>query len=189
MATTRRRTLCYAKKLASFALQRDIVAADMPLLHRARRRQHGDRRLGQAGDAGARPKRRVPDPRRRCTVNLMRISNDPIISRSPQPPRVSAGRGRRRDRAAVPRGPARALGVGAERQPVFSFYIVAACGVVGKKFFPAATGALTTAALAGMTDKATACWRRTPRTCCSSRASTSRWRPTAAGTPRGSASR
>ena len=39
--------------------------------------------------------------------------------------------------------------------PVFSLYIVAACGVVGKKFFPDATGALTTASLAAMTDKAT----------------------------------
>jgi hypothetical protein len=40
-------------------------------------------------------------------------------------------------------------------QPVFSLYIVAACGVVGSKFFPAATGALTTSGLAGATDKAT----------------------------------
>ena len=40
-------------------------------------------------------------------------------------------------------------------QPVFSLYIVAACGVVGSKFFPSATGALTTAGLAGATDKAT----------------------------------
>ena len=40
-------------------------------------------------------------------------------------------------------------------QPVFSFYIVAACGVVGSKFFPTATGELTTAGLAGATDKAT----------------------------------
>ena len=39
--------------------------------------------------------------------------------------------------------------------PVFSLYIVATCGVVGKKFFPDATGALTTASLAAMTDKAT----------------------------------
>jgi hypothetical protein len=40
-------------------------------------------------------------------------------------------------------------------QPVFSFYLVAACGVVGSKFFPAATGELTTAGLAGASDKAT----------------------------------
>jgi len=39
--------------------------------------------------------------------------------------------------------------------PVFSLFIVAACGVVGKKFFPDATGALTTASLAAMTEKAT----------------------------------
>lgn len=39
--------------------------------------------------------------------------------------------------------------------PVFSLFIVAACGVVGSKFFPNATGALTTASLGGMTDKAT----------------------------------
>lgn len=32
--------------------------------------------------------------------------------------------------------------------PVFSFYIVAACGVVGNKFFPSATGSLTSASLA-----------------------------------------
>jgi hypothetical protein len=39
--------------------------------------------------------------------------------------------------------------------PVFSLFIVAACGVVGSKFFPNATGALTTASLGAMTDKAT----------------------------------
>lgn len=39
--------------------------------------------------------------------------------------------------------------------PVFSLYIVAACGVVGGKFFPSATGALTQSSLAGMADKAT----------------------------------
>src|SRR6478609_7967672 len=43
----------------------------------------------------------------------------------------------------------------ADKAPVFSLYIVAACGVVGKKFFPDATGALTTASLAAMTEKAT----------------------------------
>jgi Protein of unknown function (DUF1552) len=39
--------------------------------------------------------------------------------------------------------------------PVFSLFIVAACGVVGKSFFPGAAGALTTASLGAMTDKAT----------------------------------
>lgn len=39
--------------------------------------------------------------------------------------------------------------------PVFGLFIVAACGVVGSKFFPSATGALTTASLGAMTDKAT----------------------------------
>jgi hypothetical protein len=43
----------------------------------------------------------------------------------------------------------------ADSSPVFSLFIVAACGVVGKKFFPDATGALTTSSLAAMTDKAT----------------------------------
>jgi len=43
----------------------------------------------------------------------------------------------------------------ADKPPVFSLFIVAACGVVGKKFFPDATGALTTSGLAAMTDKAT----------------------------------
>jgi hypothetical protein len=38
--------------------------------------------------------------------------------------------------------------------PVFTFYIVGSCGVVGKSFFPDATGALTTAGLNGLTDKA-----------------------------------
>ena len=37
---------------------------------------------------------------------------------------------------------------------MFSFFIVGSCGVVGSKFFPSATGALTTAGLAGVTDKA-----------------------------------
>ncbi|WP_437302186.1 DUF1552 domain-containing protein [Sorangium sp. So ce388] len=43
----------------------------------------------------------------------------------------------------------------ADNAPVFSLYIVAACGVVGKKFFPDETGPLTTDGLAAMTDKAT----------------------------------
>src|SRR6187549_3415615 len=43
----------------------------------------------------------------------------------------------------------------ADNAPVFSLFIVAACGVVGKKFFPDATGPLTTASLAAMTGKAT----------------------------------
>ncbi|WP_437617858.1 DUF1552 domain-containing protein [Sorangium sp. So ce1151] len=43
----------------------------------------------------------------------------------------------------------------ADKPPVFSLYIVAACGVVGKKFFPDQTGPLTTDGLAAMTDKAT----------------------------------
>jgi len=37
----------------------------------------------------------------------------------------------------------------ADNAPVFSLFIVAACGVVGKKFFPDATGPLTASALAG----------------------------------------
>ena len=43
----------------------------------------------------------------------------------------------------------------ASAPPVFTFLIVGSCGVVANKFFPSATGALTTAGLAGMTDKAT----------------------------------
>jgi hypothetical protein len=39
--------------------------------------------------------------------------------------------------------------------PIFSLFIVTANGVVPGKFFPSATGALSTASLAGMTDKAT----------------------------------
>jgi hypothetical protein len=43
----------------------------------------------------------------------------------------------------------------ADEAPVFSLFIVTACGVVPSKFFPSATGPLSTASLAGMTDKAT----------------------------------
>jgi hypothetical protein len=43
----------------------------------------------------------------------------------------------------------------ADNPPVFSLFIVAACGVVGNKFFPSATGPLTQSSLAAMTDKAT----------------------------------
>jgi hypothetical protein len=43
----------------------------------------------------------------------------------------------------------------ADNPPVFSLFMVAACGVVGNKFFPDATGALTQDGLAGLTDKAT----------------------------------
>jgi hypothetical protein len=42
----------------------------------------------------------------------------------------------------------------ADAPPVFSYFMVAACGVVGSKFFPSATGALTSAGLSGATDKA-----------------------------------
>jgi hypothetical protein len=38
--------------------------------------------------------------------------------------------------------------------PTFAFFMVAACGVVGKKFFPNATGSLTTAGLTAANDKA-----------------------------------
>lgn len=43
----------------------------------------------------------------------------------------------------------------ADNPPVFALFIVAACGVVGKKFFPDATGALTSSSLSALTDKAT----------------------------------
>ncbi|WP_437475772.1 DUF1552 domain-containing protein [Sorangium sp. So ce1014] len=43
----------------------------------------------------------------------------------------------------------------ADSPPVFSLYIVAACGVVGDRFFPDKTGPLTTDGLAAMTGKAT----------------------------------
>jgi hypothetical protein len=38
--------------------------------------------------------------------------------------------------------------------PVFTFFIVGSCGVVGSKFFPSATGELTTANLTAASDKA-----------------------------------
>jgi len=38
--------------------------------------------------------------------------------------------------------------------PVFSMFMVAACGVVGNKFFPATTGPITTASLTAASDKA-----------------------------------
>jgi len=43
----------------------------------------------------------------------------------------------------------------ADNPPVFTFFIVAQNGQVNKNFFPSATGALTTAGLAGATDMAT----------------------------------
>lgn len=43
----------------------------------------------------------------------------------------------------------------ADNPPVFGLFVVAACGVVGSKFFPNATGPLTAASLGAMTDKAT----------------------------------
>jgi uncharacterized protein DUF1552 len=43
----------------------------------------------------------------------------------------------------------------ADAPPVFSLFIVAACGVVGKRFFPDTTGALSVASLGALTDKAT----------------------------------
>ncbi|MGC4090007.1 MAG: DUF1552 domain-containing protein [Polyangiaceae bacterium] len=43
----------------------------------------------------------------------------------------------------------------ADNVPVFSLFIVAACGVVGKSFFPDSTGALSSTSLAALTGKAT----------------------------------
>ena len=43
----------------------------------------------------------------------------------------------------------------ADAPPVFSLYIVAACGVVGNRFFPDSTGPLTAASLGALTNKAT----------------------------------
>jgi hypothetical protein len=42
----------------------------------------------------------------------------------------------------------------ASSPPVFTMYIIGSCGVVGKSFFPDATGALTTAGMQGLPDKA-----------------------------------
>jgi hypothetical protein len=42
----------------------------------------------------------------------------------------------------------------ASAPPVFTMFIVGSCGVVANKFFPSATGALTTASLSGDTSKA-----------------------------------
>ena len=42
-----------------------------------------------------------------------------------------------------------------DNPPVFGLFIVAACGVVGSKFFPSAAGPLTSSALSGMSGKAT----------------------------------
>lgn len=43
----------------------------------------------------------------------------------------------------------------ADAAPVFSFYMVAACGVVAKTFFPGTTGAITSASLMSATDRST----------------------------------
>ena len=43
----------------------------------------------------------------------------------------------------------------ADNPPVFSMYVVAACGVVGKSFFPDGTGTLTSSGLSAATDRAT----------------------------------
>jgi hypothetical protein len=43
----------------------------------------------------------------------------------------------------------------ADAPPVFSLFIVAACGVVGNRFFPDETGPLSVGSLAALTDKAT----------------------------------
>ena len=51
----------------------------------------------------------------------------------------------------------------ADAAPVFSYFMVAACGVVGSKFFPSATGALTTSGLQGESGKAVSEASRTVR--------------------------
>ena len=196
---------CYAKKLASFGLQRDIVASDMPLLDRVDGEQHGRQRLGQADDHRPRQERRVPHPRRRHPVKRkpegtkVRSDHRPRDGKAVRlPAHVRRREAVTFNRRAFLRG-AGTVAIGlpfleglpersawaASSPPVFSFFMVAACGVVGNKFFPSATGALTTAGLAGSRDGGRARWRRTRRTCSSSRTSIfPNGGPKSAGTPR-----
>ena len=107
-------------------------------------------RLGQAGDDRSGQERRVPYPRWRCPVKRTPERHPPIMnarrgSRVPirAPARnastgaLSSRRGRRR-RSGLPflEGLPERSAWAADAPPVFSFFIVGACGVVGKQVLP-----------------------------------------------------
>jgi hypothetical protein len=157
---------CYAKKVAGFACS----ATSSPRhadVDRAQDRQHGVGWLDQAGDAGAGAQSRVQDARWRYAVKRPPkidekwttdvTSNGVAINRR----RFLRGAGGVAIALPFLEGLPERSAWAQSAQPVFSLYIVAACGVVGKKFFPSATGALTTAASRARPTRRPACCRRT----------------------------
>ena len=142
--------------------------------HRADVVQHGVHRFGQAAGHRPRQEQRVPHPRRRHPVKrtpeetIRPILNERTGALEGFRTSPEAARRNRINRRAFLRG-AGTVAIGLpfleglqERSawaqsapPVFSFTIVGSCGVVGSKFFPTATGPLTTANLSAATDKAT----------------------------------
>ena len=168
LASTPQTHTCYAKKLASFGSAARHRGQRHAAAQRADGEQHGVHRLGQADDRRPRQERRVPHPRRRDPVKRKpegtKDSVSPIINREtgklygfrpvPEAPRSTINR-----RAFLRGAGTVAIGLpfleglpersawAASSPPVFSFFMVAACGVVGNRFFPTATGALSSSAL------------------------------------------
>ena len=171
---------CFAKKVASFALQRDMVANDMPRspLNSQWRRQQ----LREADDGSARQKRCVPDLRRGPVMRKNEGDARPVVE-------VETGRlqgfrlsdkGVRKNainRRAFLRG-AGTVAVGlpfleglpersawaAGAPPVFTMMMVGSGGVVGKNFFPDATGRADERRAEGDARQGRVLWRRTRRT-------------------------
>ena len=182
LASTPQTHTCFAKKLASYGLQRYVTASDMPLLTTLTSAGMTPGRLGEAAHHPARQKRRVPHPRRALVMRDPKDIARPVVDRESgklQGFRLSRKGARKNaiNRRAFLRG-AGTVAIGlpfleglpersawaASSPPVFTMFIVGSCGVVGKSFLPDATGALTTSGLAGMTTKAVSACRRTRRT-------------------------
>ena len=173
LASTPQTYTCFAKKLASYGLQRDHHAERHAAAELADVGGHGDRhQLGEAAHHPARQKRRVPHPRRSLVMRDPKDIARPVVDRESgklQGFRLSKEGARKNaiNRRAFLRG-AGTVAIGlpfleglpersawaASSPPVFTMFIVGSCGVEGTSFLPDATGALTTAGLAGMTTKA-----------------------------------
>ena len=162
LASTPQTHNCYAKKLASYGLQRDIVAKDMPLItalttssmattgstkqmivdlvrnnaFRTHARRHAVKRT---------PERHPPDHQPRDGAGWRGFGRRP--ARRSRPPstggRSCAGRAPSRSPCRSSRGCRSGRPGPQSSAPMFTFFLVGSCGVVGSKFFPSATGALT----------------------------------------------
>ncbi len=140
---------CWAKKMMSYAMERDLVEADRPLVDTPRRNERGIRGFPQAGHGGLGEERLFPRARRRCSVIRSSRSTRHVVNRRA----FLYGAGGIAIGLPYLEGmPERSAWRAQTNTPVFSLFICGACGVEPKRFWPSATGALSTVLASG--DKA-----------------------------------